>query len=327
MAPLRVAFAGLAHSHPFADAENLERHASRGEGIEFVGVHDGDEDLSAQFARRFPCPIVASLHELAERQPDLVIATPRPWEVTHFARALLDQTTAPVFFNKVVAATESQLAAWQQATAGAPERVGTASVLRFAPTLVNLTERIDPADVRSICVLVQHDTEPFLAPDRAWQDDPESGGGTLVTVGIHAWEIIGRVLPDATLDDHVTGWIQRSPDARTRSEETAQASVTLRLPDGGRVPCSVFVSGSRGPETYSLDVFTASGSYSIRLSSQDPTRSLGYAELIEHLIRDARKGRVAAPWTSAEPIVINTIRAAQELRVNPDTEKSQRNVL
>src|SRR5699024_1787928 len=210
---------------------------------------------------------------------------------------LLRETSAVVFFNKVIAATDAHLAEWQEAVSSAPERVGTSSVLRFAPAIAALAERISDVEVWSIRVLAQHDIDMFLAPDRRWQDDPTVGGGTLVTVGLHAWEMIGRLLPDAVLDSGVTGWIQRSPQARTQSEQTAQMSGTLRLLDGRRVPYSVLVAGVPGPEVYAIDVLTSNGMRSVRLSSSSPEESLGFKELAVALLRKAEQGLVVAPWS------------------------------
>lgn len=326
MAALRVAFAGLAHSHPFSDASSIEACRAQGAEVEFVGVYDADEEKRAEFAERFACGETISLEELATRNPDLVIATPRPSETARVARVLLRETSAVVFFNKVIAATDAHLTEWQEAVSSAPERVGTSSVLRFAPAIAALAERTFDVEVWSIRVLAQHDIDMFLVPDRMWQDDPTVGGGTLVTVGLHAWEMIGRILPDAVLDSGVTGWIQRSPQARTQSEQTAQMSGTLRLLDGRRVPYSVLVAGVPGPEVYAIDVLTSSGMQSVRLSSFSPEESLGFKELAVALLSKAEQGVVVAPWSTARPIVTNTIRAAQALRGSTRTEMSQRNV-
>lgn len=324
MKSIRVAFAGLAHSHPFSDAANLAALRDGGEALEFVGVFDTEPSLAEQFAERFACTALPDLDGLAESAPDLVIATPRPHETADFASRLLASTDAQLFFNKVVAGSATQLAEWEAAITAAPHRVGTSSVLRFAPALRKLAAGIVGAELWGIRVLAQHDIGMFLTPERLWQDDPARGGGTLVTAGLHAWEMIGAVLPGAILAGDISGWIHRSPGSASRSEESAQLSGTLARPSGTDVPFSITVTGTPGPEVYAVDVFTSNGTHSVSLAFPHPRDSLGFTELVAELIQNTRLGIVTAPWESARPIVSNTIRAAQALRGIHYTEKSQR---
>lgn len=323
MKPIRVAFAGLAHSHPFTDATNLLALPDASMPVELVGVFDADEALLHSFTERFHCRAVDSLDALTKLAPDLVIVTARPHETVHFAEMLLRNTAAQLFFNKVVAANEQQLAAWEKAISVDPLRVGTASVLRFAPRLEELADAVAGADIWGIRVLAQHDLAMFLTEDRRWQDDPERGGGTLVTAGIHGWEMVGTTLPGAELTGDVAGWIHRSPDSRSRSEETAHLSGTLTLPAGTEVPFAMTVTGTPGPEVYAIDVFTSAGTHSVSLSFPNPSDSLGFRELTAKLISHTQRGVSAAPWASARTIVTNTTRAAQALREIHNTGKSQ----
>lgn len=322
--PIRVAFAGLAHSHPFSDAANLVALRERGEHVEFAGVYDTDETLVASFAKRFGCPVASDLATLCAAEPDLVIVTARPHETAPYVRQLLSDTGAKLFANKVVAGTTEQLREWEAAVASAPERVGSCSVLRFAPALRELASRVTGSEIWGVRVLAQHDIEMFLAPDRAWQDDPSRGGGTLVTAGLHAWEMIGAVLPGAALDGDVAGWIHRSPNAATVSEEAAQLAGALRLPAGGATPFAITVTGTPGPEVYAIDVFTSTGTLSVSLTFPHPSDSLGFVELAEALLTNTRARVATAPWESARPVVTNTLRAAQALRAAHHTEMSQR---
>lgn len=324
MQPIRVAFAGLAHSHPTSDATNLTALRQGGNPIEFVGVYDAEPAQLSAFSERFGCPAAPSLAALAERAPDLVIVTGRPHETAPFVRELLSGTQAKLFVNKVVAGTSAQLDAWEDAISQAPHRVGTASVLRFAPAIRALASRVAGADIWGVRVLAQHDIDMFLAPDRAWQDDPERGGGTLVTAGLHAWEMIGTVLPGAVLDGEVGGWIHRSADSASSSEEAAQLTASLTLRSGARIPLAVTVTGTPGPEVYAVDVFTSTGTHSVRLAFPGPSDSLGFTELATALLEQTNSGRATAPWAEARIVVTNTLRAAEALRGIHHTEKSQR---
>jgi len=322
---IRVAFVGLAHSHPFTDASNLVMLKQHGTEVDVVGVYDSDASQADIFAERFACTAASTLEALITLDADLFIVTARPQEITAFAETLLLETSAPLFFNKVVAANQAQLTNWIAAIESAPERVGTASVLRFAPQLRELAEQILDAEIWGLRILVQHDIAMFLAEDRKWQDDPERGGGTLVTVGAHAWEIVDRILPQATLTGSARGWIHHAYNSASNSEETAQLDGWLLTPEGTNVPLALTVTGTPGPEVYAVDVFTSTGTHSLSLSSANTHDSLGFTELADELVRNAQLGRTTAPWNSAQTIVTNTIRAAQALREFHRTEKSSRN--
>ena len=331
MAPLRVAFAGLAHSHPFTDAANLTALGEQGEDIEIVGVYDSDPRQVEIFHDRFPVPVSVSLEALSQCTADLFIVTARPHEITSFAQTLLAHTSAQLFFNKVVAATATQLSAWTEVVGASSDRVGTSSVLRFAPKLRELADRIAGTEVLGVRVLAQHEISMFLTEDRKWQDDPHQGGGTLVTVGTHAWEMLDRLFPGVTLTGTTSGWLHRSPTSPSLSEEATQLDGYAVTPNGSRVPFAITVTGLPGPEVYAVEVFTTSGTYSVRLSTDDTEHSLGFAELAAELVRNTLKGRPTAPWSTAHTVVENAIHTAQILRAAPKpreaehTEKSQRN--
>ncbi|GAA1206090.1 hypothetical protein [Rhodoglobus aureus] len=316
---------GLAHSHPFTDAANLVRLKEQNVEVDVVGVYDSDASQADIFAERFACTAASTLEALITLDADLFIVTARPHEITVYAETLLRETSEPLFFNKVVAANHTQLTNWIAAIDSAPERVGTASVLRFAPRVRELAEQITGAEIWGLRILVQHDIAMFLAEDRRWQDDPELGGGTLVTVGTHAWEIVDQLLPQATLASSAHGWIHHALNSASSSEETAQLTGSLVTPEGESVRFALTVTGTPGPEVYAVDVFTSTGTQSLILSSANTHDSLGFVELADELVRNAQLGRTTAPWNSAQTIVANTIHAALTLREFHRTEKSSRN--
>lgn len=301
--PQRVAFAGLAHSHPDTDAANV-----RALGGEVVGVFDGDHVAAAAFARRHGTASVGSPADLLALGPDLVIATPRTHEAAALLRVLQDGAT-PVFVNKVVAATPTQLDEWTDAVDA--ERVGTSSVLRFAPALAALHAEVAHAEILAVRVRAQHDAAGFRTPQRRWQDDPDLGGGILATVGVHAWEMIDVVLPGARLTAG-SGWT-RTTDGARYSEDAAGLDARVRV-DGREVPVQVSLSGVPGPDAYAIDVVTAGGLRSRTLDVDDPNTALGFGGLIGALLDASADRRVVAPWRSAQVVVENTVRAAQLAR-------------
>lgn len=310
----RVAFAGLAHSHPYADAENL-----RAQGAVVVAVHDTDADAAAAFGERFGVTVVPSPDALTKVGADLVIATPRWDESVSILRALTGpDAVAPVFVNKTVAATSAQLAAFASAVAEAGVPVGTSSVLRFAPAVVALAEvvaadRAVGAEVLAVRVHVQHDAAAFRLPGREWQDDPARGGGTLVTVGVHAWEMVDAVLPGAVLTAPA-GTTRRVAGSSTRSEEAGVVSGMLRLQGTLPIPVQALVTGVAGPDAYRIEVVTSAGMRTADLDVDDANEALGFAGLVRALRVAAPRGRTVAPWSGAEIVVRNTVAAALAAR-------------
>lgn len=302
--PLRVVFAGLAHSHPYTDAANVLAL-----GADVVGVHDSDPAAVEDFTGRYGGAAVASAADLSALDPDLVIATPRPHEVVPLLE-VLGGAGIPVFVNKVIASTPAGLAEIDRVVAATSSPVGTSSVLRFAPALRALAAEVRAQKVLGLRVHAQHDNTGFQLPDRSWQDDPQRGGGTLVTVGIHAWEMLDVVLPGATLVEG-TGWTRAYSGSETASEDAAGVDVRMRVPGMAReVPVQVLITGIRGADAYSVDVITATGIHSVRLDVEDANEALGFRGLAGALLDAAQRGATIAAWSQARAVVANSVGAA-----------------
>lgn len=309
-APLRVAFTGLAHSHPYTDAANL-----RAEGALVVAVHDREPAAAADFAARFGGQAVTSPAGLLAASPDVIIATPRPQDVVPTLEALAAAgAESPVFFNKTVAATPTGLADFDRAVRETGLTIGTASVLRFAPALQRLAAALRAEHVLAVRVHAQHDNAGFQLPGRSWQDDPAEGGGTLVTVGVHAWELLDVLLPGALLCTG-TGWVRRAAASTTRSEDIAGIDAELRLPDlSATIPVQVLVTGLPGADRYAVEVLTAEGLHTLQLDVDDSLDALGFTGLARALLAAAPQGRAPAPWTQSATVVGNTVRGAAMAR-------------
>ncbi|UAJ81058.1 hypothetical protein IT072_08755 [Leifsonia sp. ZF2019] len=283
-----VVFAGVAHSHPFADAANL-----RDRGARIAGVWDADDGQRRDgFSARFAAEPHATLEGLLDTGPDLVIATPR----TPRAPAVVAACAAagvPVFVNKTIAATEEALASLD-AAAAAGARFGTSSVLRFAPAVAAFAALLDGSRVRAVDVTAQHDIAGFLTPERAWQDDPASGGGTLLSIGVHAVDLVDAVLPldrgRAVLEGAIVVDARGSAGAvPTRSEAVA----VVRADTAEGIPLTLTISGVPGPDRYALRVVTDGGLLELALGDGD---DLGYAGLADALLATTRGASLPAPW-------------------------------
>lgn len=187
-------------------------------------------------------------------------------------------------------------------------------MLRFAPALVALAREFAVDDVLALRVHAQHDNAAFQLPDRAWQDDPQLGGGTAVTVGVHAWEMLDVLLPGASLVSG-SGWTRTRGGSTTVSEDAAGIGGLLRMPEANReVPVQVLVTGAPGADAYAVDVVTAAGTRSVSLDVGAANEGLGFHGLIRALLEAAPHGTTVAPWREARVVVANTIRAAEIAR-------------
>ncbi len=297
---MRVAFAGVAHSHPFTDAVNL---AAR--GAVPLGVWDADDgDRRRDFARRFGAPEFARLNDLLIAGPDVVVATPRTGRAVDVARACA-QAGVPVFFNKTIAADAAGLMRWE---ALPPARRFTSSVLRFAPALGALADRTAGREVRAVEVLAQHDIAGFLDPARRWQDDPSGAGGTMINIGVHAWEMLDVVLPGAAADVAAATRVVGAVPTASELLATVHARVDA-------IPVSVTISGVAGPDRYAVRVWTDDGLDEIVLP--DDLAGLGYLGTADAIVRFAAGDEpVDAARTGA--VYRNALAAAQAARSRHD---------
>lgn len=295
--PVRVAFAGVAHSHPFADAENL-----RARGARLLSLWDPDDPAAAnEFRRRFGVAARPDLDALLEERPDVVVATVRTPRAAHVSR-VCTRARIPAFFNKTVAADERGLACWS-AAAGAPRF--TTSVLRFAPALLELARELRDVRVRAVDIVAQHDISAFLQPGRRWQDDPRGAGGTLVNIGIHAWEMLDVLLPGARA--RVLSATATKGTVPTASELLATVHAEV-----GETALAVTVSGVAGPDCYAVRALTDDGLRHVRLGTDPP--ALGYHGAADGILRLARTREPAVAESRTRAVYDNALAAARVAR-------------
>ncbi|GAA5207078.1 hypothetical protein [Microbacterium kyungheense] len=293
---MRVAYAGVAHSHPFVDAANL-----RARGALAVGVWDADDGgRRREFAARFGAPEFARLDDLLARHPDVVVATPRTPRAADVAEACA-RAGVPAFFNKTIAADEAGLDRWRSLP---PAPRFTSSVLRFSPALKAFAAALVGRRLRAVEVHAQHDIAAFLEGDRRWQDDPAGAGGTLVNIGIHAWELLDVLVPGATVD--VMSAARVIGDVPTSSE--LRATVHARA---GELPVTATVSGVAGADRYAVRVWTDDGIRGLVLP--DDLDGLGYDATADAVVRLA-DGFVAVDAARTAAVYGNALAAARAAR-------------
>ncbi|MYS87679.1 Gfo/Idh/MocA family protein [Embleya scabrispora] len=296
---MRLAFAGFAHSHPFTDAG-----VARDLGVRRIDGWDaGEPERFAAFRERHECEPAESLAELLGRRPDAVVVTVRPALIADTVARVL-RAGVPCFVNKPAAASAAALAELDRAVAGYEERFLTTSVLRFAPAVTELAERIAGRRVLSARALVRHDIAGFLTPERAWQDDPAEGGGTLVSLGLHGAELLDAAAGPGARVLAATGSVLVHPT--TRSEDVG--AILLGWPDG-RVG-TIEVAGVGGDEVYEVAVQTEDGVETARLGGTDWQEALGYRATMRAVLAMAAGDPSPVPWPRTRAVLTCATTAA-----------------
>ncbi|MCA2182446.1 Gfo/Idh/MocA family oxidoreductase [Nonomuraea glycinis] len=284
---MRIVFAGLATSHPYADARTLARHAE-------LVVWERDPERLRRFAEEFPqARVVDSLARALDSGPDGVVLTvPNPQVPEALGEVL--KTGVACFVNKPAAATREQLARLDRLPIH--ERVMSSSVLRFAPAFAGV--RVDPGDVLSVRATVRHDVGLWATGYNAWQDTPAEGGGTMVTMGVHGVELLVALLgPEVRL----VGAARATRHYDTlRSEDTG----VLALQWGSGITGVVEIVGVSDGESYGVTVHRRGGSEHIVIEGgDDPVLGLGYAGTIEAFLRMVGGAPSPVPWRQTRAIL------------------------
>ncbi|MGW0806474.1 Gfo/Idh/MocA family protein [Nonomuraea sp. NPDC002799] len=282
-----IALAGLATSHPYTDAHTLSRQAE-------LVVWEPDPERLRRFTGEHPAAKVAgSLGEALAAGPDGVVLTvPTPRVPEALAQVL--ETGVPCFVNKPAVATRAQLDALDRLPIH--ERVLSSSVLRFAPAFAGL--RADPAEVLAVRATVRHDVGLWAGGYNAWQDTPDEGGGTLVTMGIHGVELLVALLgPDVRL---VGAAGAKRHYQGLRSEDTG----VLALRWGSGVTGTVEILGVSEGESYSVTLHRRDGSETVVIESGgDPVTALGYEGTIDAFLSMVRGAPSPVPWEQTRAIL------------------------
>ncbi|MBB5920901.1 putative dehydrogenase [Actinoalloteichus hoggarensis] len=300
---MRIGFLGLAHSHPFTDAG-----VARSLGVDDIVVWSDEPERLARFRGDHPCRVVDSPAALLAARPDVVVVTMRPAAAPEAVRRVL-AAGIPCFGNKLLAVDERGLDTLDAAVAQAPDRFLTTSVLRFSPAVAELSARVAPGDVLAARAEVAHDIGAFLAPERAWQDDPATGGGTLLSVGLHGIELLDAVLRPQT------GFSPVAALGAARVHDTASEDVgvlLLRGPDG--LPATVEVVGVGPGERYAVTLHTSSGRAEAVLEGADPREALGYRGTMRAVLRMAAGASSEVDWTRSRAVLHAAIRSARTAR-------------
>lgn len=276
--------AGLATSHPYADARTLARHGE-------LAVWEPDPERLRTFTAEHPgAEVAADLGDLLARDLDgIVLTVPTP-QVAAALRPVLD-AGVPVFVNKPAAATREQLTAIDKLIRPVSRRVLSSSVLRFAPAFRDCV--LDPADVLAVRATVRHDVGIWATGYNPWQDDPGEGGGTLVTMGIHGVELLVALLGPEVRLVGAAGAIRHYD--RLSSEDTGVIALQWW---GSGIPGTVEVLGVSESESYTVTIHTRQASEEIVIEGD-----LGYEGTIDAFLAMVGGAASPVPWEQTRAIL------------------------
>jgi predicted dehydrogenase len=314
----------LAYSHPYTYRQILER-----EGHQSVAVWDADPAARAAFGELSGATPVAAIEEISVDAIDGAILTGRLPERIDHALYFLERGV-PVYTGKPMAATTADL----DRLAAAVRRTGTplltTSVLRFAPALQALRRHLDAGTVGQVVAVravSAHKIDRYLEEPHTWQDDPARGGGTLITMGVHALEMLATVLGAGFAS--VACRTDRRFHTASLSEDVALMTVAW---ESGLLG-SVEVIGGVNVEYYAVEIYGSERVIRVfipkrdvedfrgaALGDADPWVEFGYVGTMAAFLEMCRSRQMPVPLAESEAItraLFAARRAASRARVEP----------
>jgi predicted dehydrogenase len=303
---VRIAYVGLAYSHPYTYRQILERG-----GHQPVAVWDVDSAASAAFGELSGARPVPSVEEIPIDEIDGAILTGRLPERIDHALYFLERGV-PIYTGKPMAVTTVDL----DRLAAAVRRTGTpaltTSVLRFAPALGALRRHLAAGTIGQIVAVravSAHKIDRYMEEPHVWQDDPTRGGGTLTTMGVHALEMLATVLGADFAS--VACRTDRRFHTRSLSEDVALLSLSW---ESGLLG-SVEVIGGVNVEYYAVEVYGSEQVIHVSipkgdvtdyrgaaLGDADPWAEFGYVGTMAAFIEMCRTRQMPVPLAESEAI-------------------------
>jgi predicted dehydrogenase len=243
---MKIAVVGLAFSHPYSYTQILGRM-----GHTVSHVWDDDPARLTEFTVRFGATPVSSPEAVPGGVNGVIVTGRLPERIEH-ALIFVDRGT-PVYLGKPMAANAAQLNRLCETARRTGTPVLTTSVLRYAPALRSLRRHLDQGRLGTAVAahcLSAHSIELYLKEPNIWQDDPARGGGTLITMGVHALEMLSAL----------AGYRIRSVSCRTgrrvhtRSLSEDVAVLTIEWANGLLGTVDIIGGGVSG-EFYGIEMY------------------------------------------------------------------------
>jgi predicted dehydrogenase len=327
---MKIAVVGLAFSHPYAYSQILRRM-----GHHVSHVWDDDPTRLAGFAAQFGAVPIAGPEAVPAGGVDGIIVTGRLPERIEHALLFIDRGT-PVYLGKPMVANALQLSRLGAALRRTGTPFLTTSVLRYAPALCSLRRHVEQGRLGTLVAvhgLSGHSIDLYMKEPNVWQDDPARGGGTLITMGVHALEMLSALVGSRIR--MVSCRTGRRLHTGSLSEDIAV--LTLEWADG--LLGTVDIVGGVSGEFYGVEVY---GSQTVLRASipkgdvrdhrggavgdADPWEEFGYAGTMTAFIEMCRTREMPVPLEESEAIMRALLAAQMSARsgqpVNLDTVRA-----
>lgn len=184
---MNIAVVGLAFSHPYSYTQILQRM-----GHHVTHVWDDMPERLAEYAARFGVAPVASISDIPVAELDGVIVTGRlPERVDHAIHFL--EHGLPVYASKPMATSLTQVERLVETVRRTGSPYFSTSVLRYAPALASLHNHLEAGRLGTLVsarATSAEDVSMYMREPNRWQDDPALGGGSIITMGLHALEML-----------------------------------------------------------------------------------------------------------------------------------------
>lgn len=306
---MNVAVVGLAYSHPYTYTRILQRMGHR-----VTHVWDDDLDRRSEFATQFGATAVDSPEAIPREVIDGVILAGRlPERIDHAVYFL--GCGVPAYVGKPMATTEEDLARLGSAARHSGTPLLATSVLRYAPALRNLKHQLDQHAVGTILAaraVSAHGISRYLAEPHVWQDDPARGGGTVMTMGVHALEPLSVLVGPQFRQV----WCRTDRRFHTQTLSEDVALMTVEWSDG--LLGSVEVIGGVNVECYGVDVYGSAGVLRALVpegggghGAADSWEEFGYVGTMTAFTLMCQIGRSPVPLEESEAITRALLAARQ----------------
>lgn len=311
---MRIAVIGLSYTHPYTYSAILPRFGARASH-----VWDADPAAARELAERYGATAVETVEQALEAGPDGAIVTSRGPERTGHALACIERGI-PTYVGKPMVTNLGDLARIGEAVRRTGCPVMSTSILRFAPGIQALARWLAAGKAGTLLALRAssiHSIERYMEEPHRWQDHEEQGGGTIVTMGVHAVDplilLLGREIESISCE--------RAKRRYTESMSEDVALMTLRWPGG--LLASVELVGGFAGEFYGVGVYGSEASYRVQVpkgdvvthegaavGDADPWVELGYVATMEAFLELCRTRVPPFPLEETE-VSMRTLLAAR----------------
>ena len=233
-APLRVALAGLVHGHAFGFFDQFQRRTD----LQIVGIAESDQQLAAQFARKYglqPGIFYSDLEEMLKKtHPQAVLAYTNTYDHRRVVE-ICARHGVPVMMEKPLAVSLEDARAIERAAHEAKIQVLVnyeTTWYRSNQAAYDLAHENAIGEIRKIVVHDGHHgpKEINVGPEfLAWLTDPKlNGAGALFDFGCYGADL-ATWLMDGRRPDSVTAVTQQiKPDVYPRVDD--EATIILTYP-------------------------------------------------------------------------------------------------